>query len=114
MVEDIDTPNKFKHWMFVYNIPSNISSLSEGIIILPDGTVVIRNDDSQRRYRGPSTREEKQHRCVFHLYALNVSKTDLSFGTGRYTSYDDLEIAMKPFILQEANLTGTHGAITLD
>lgn len=115
IVEDLDTTNLFKHWI-IYNIPSTINELSEGKLVWPNGTVVLRNDYNRFRYDGPTPRDiqQHQHRYAFRLFALDVAKLELPSGTGRMASYDDLYTAMKPYILKEATLIGTYDATNHD
>jgi Raf kinase inhibitor-like YbhB/YbcL family protein len=115
IVEDIDriVTNIFKHWI-VYNIPSNLTGIDEGIQMWPNSTMVLRNDYTRTRYDGPffTPKDDRKHRYVFHLFALNVthlvlSSSKISYGKHIY-SYEDLYGAMAPYILQEATLTGTY------
>lgn len=115
IIQDLDTPNQFKHWV-IYNIPSNITDLWEGILVWPIGAAVIRNDYSRYRYDGPSPRDGRQHRYAFRLFALSVNQLELSSSgdTGREPTYEDLYMAMKPFILKKATLMGTYNAMNHD
>lgn len=113
IVENLDTLNHFKHWI-VYNIPSNVNALSEGILVWPDGTVVIRNDDGHYRYDGPSPRDGRIRHYVFRLVALRVAKLDLPKGDDGASSYKSLKDAMEPFILAEKTLIGTYNYIDHD
>lgn len=108
IMEDMDTLDMFKHWI-VYNIPSDVTTLKEGILIFPTGTVVLRNDHHRFRYDGPCPcRDVRRHRYVFRLVALSVPKLEIPSSTGRVASYDALNNAMQPYILQEAKLIGTY------
>lgn len=114
VVEDLDTPNRFKHWI-IYNIPSNISELSEGILAYPTGSKVLHNDFGRFRYDGPSPHDTRHHRYLFRLFALSVTRLELSStGYKRGHSFQDLHMAMKRFILQEVTLTGTYNIINHD
>lgn len=76
IVEDIDTkPNHYKHWI-LYNIPSSVSELTEGILVWPTGANVLRNDYKHYRYDGPLPKDGKKHHYVFRLYALSVKKME--------------------------------------
>jgi Raf kinase inhibitor-like YbhB/YbcL family protein len=108
IVEDIDAPNPYMNWI-VYNIPATVRELEEGILVWPDGTVLLRNGEQRFRYDGPSPRDGKKHRYVFRLVALSVKTLDFP-GTGRATSLDDLRAGMKPYILKETKLMGTYDA----
>jgi Raf kinase inhibitor-like YbhB/YbcL family protein len=109
IVEDDNSPNLFKHWI-VYNIPGTVTELGEGILVLPEGAVVLRNGDQKLRYDGPSPRDGKQHCYIFRLVALSVTNLDLYTGIGRVPSYDELYRSMHPYILKETTLMGTYDA----
>jgi Raf kinase inhibitor-like YbhB/YbcL family protein len=113
IVEDLDTPNLFKHWI-LYNIPSTISKLSEGMLVWPAGTAVLRNDFIRYRYDGPMPYDGRDHRYAFRLFALSEDQLILSSGSGRVPSYEDLRVAMDPFIIKEATLTGTYNVFNHD
>ena len=115
IVEDLDTAHLFKHWA-IYNIPSNFSEIPEGITDWPPGTVVLRNDHNRFRYDGPTAHDFRKHRYAFRLFAIDVAKLELPPGTGRVAiaTYEDLYMAMEPFILKEATLIGTYDALHHD
>lgn len=106
IVEDIDTFNRRKHWI-IYNIPSHIKGLKEGILVLPPGSITLLNDFNSYEYSGPSnTYREHKHRYMFRLIALNVSKID---NISISSKYEDLYNAMNPYILKETTIIGTYG-----
>lgn len=108
IVEYIDTIDRQKHWV-IYNIPSDVTELSEGIFLLPSGCSVLLNDWNHLRYDGPSlSYRGHSHRFMFRLIALNVQTLDLSSDTKYVKTYKDLEHAMNPYILNEATLMGTY------
>lgn len=72
ILSDPDAPmGDFYHWV-LYNIPPNVTDLSEGIKNLPKGTVVLKNNWGKAQYNGPCPPKEMTHRYVFSLYALDT------------------------------------------
>ncbi len=69
-VIDPDAPGgNFIHWL-VYDIPKNVSDLSEGGP-LPDNSKELTNDFGTRSYGGPCP-PSGTHRYFFTLYALKM------------------------------------------
>jgi Raf kinase inhibitor-like YbhB/YbcL family protein len=98
IVDDPDAPvGDWSHWV-IFNIPSNVTHLSEGIPrnYSNQGT----NDFKKRGYDGPSP-PSGTHRYIFHLYAL-----DTKLNLNSSTTKQDLLEAMEDHILAEAKLIG--------
>ena len=100
IVEDPDDHGETRdHWI-VYNIPAAISSTKEGE--LPKGSVAGVHDKNKSEYRGPCS-PDKNHRYFFKLYAL---RQPLELPDG--ASKQQVEKAMHPFILGQADLIGVY------
>ena len=95
----VDDPDgrDWSHWI-IFNIPSNVSSLPEGIS--KNEYVQGMNDFKKIGYGGPAP-PSGTHRYVFHLYALD-KELNLSFNVTKR----DLLSAMKGHILEETELVG--------
>ena len=106
IVEDPDAPGgTFTHWV-IYNIPSTIHELQEGVPKseeLSSGALQGVNDFGRIGYNGPCPPPGKPHRYVFKVYALD-SELNLEPGATR----DDVLNAMKGHVLAEATLTGLY------
>ena len=74
-VQDIDTPQKFVHWL-VYDIQPSTTALAAAAS-LPPGSKVVSNSFGNPGYGGPCPPAGSKHRYVFTLLAmrteLNVS-----------------------------------------
>jgi hypothetical protein len=104
IVEDPDAPGgTFVHWV-VYNIPSDVTNLSEGITSenLPEGAREGTNHFGDSDYGGPCP-PSGTHRYYFKLYALDI-ELHLKPGAGRR----DLLKIMEGHILAEAQLMGKY------
>lgn len=109
IVDDPDAPDPanpkmtWVHWV-LYNIPSTVSSLSEGIIDtdLPPGTSQGLNDWKKTGYGGPCP-PIGQHRYFHKLYALDIVLTDLGLPTKA-----KLEKAMAGHVISKAELIGLY------
>jgi Raf kinase inhibitor-like YbhB/YbcL family protein len=77
--DEHSTPSGWWHWV-VYNLPKNISSLSQGAgaehsSALPAEALQGRSDLGEDAYHGPCpAKGDPPHRYVFTVYALNVAK----------------------------------------
>lgn len=104
IVDDPDAPRgTFDHWI-LWNLPPDLTQLSEGTPELKhfsskQGT----NGFQEMNYRGPCPPPGKPHRYFFKLYALD---TFLTLPEGAKKS--ELEEAMKGHILEKAELIGTY------
>ena len=101
IVDDPDARD-WSHWI-IFNIPHNITSLSEGISkneSLKNGAIQGINDFKKIGYDGPSP-PSGTHRYVFHLYALDTELDLDSFATKQ-----NLLDAIDGHILEETKLTG--------
>lgn len=102
IVTDPDAPaGLWTHWV-IYNIPANIKNIDEGMVSLPNGSVVIKNSWSHLKYDGPCP-PSGTHHYIFNLYALDT-KLKLSPQSLR----QDLENAMHNHILAKAILVGLY------
>jgi len=75
ILEDPDAPMEtFTHWL-LYNIPTNLSEMEQGISLskkLSEGIREGLNDFGKQGYGGPCPpRNKGAHRYYFRLYALN-------------------------------------------
>lgn len=104
IVDDPDAPGgTWVHWVY-YNIPGNLSSLSEGLSSdkeLPDGSLQGVNSYGEWGYRGPCPPGESHHHYYFKLYALD---TALDHPAGADKS--ELLKAMQGHILEMIDLMG--------
>ncbi len=104
--DDPDAPvGIWVHWV-IYNIPSDVNKLPEGVSTsakLSDGSQQGINDFGRPGYGGACPPPGRPHRYFFKLYALDT-KLDIR---GRVTK-EVLTNAMDGHILAEANLTGTY------
>lgn len=109
IVDDPDAPDPraplmiWVHWI-LYNIPSDVRKLPEGILKkdLPAGTKEGRNDWNNTGYGGPSP-PIGRHRYFFRLYALDIVLPDLGKPTRA-----KLELAMEKNVIAKAELVGTY------
>jgi Raf kinase inhibitor-like YbhB/YbcL family protein len=109
IVDDPDAPDPanprmtWVHWV-IYNIPSAIRSLPEGVKEndLPKGTLQGLNDWKKTGYGGPCPPIGK-HRYFHKLYALDIILSDLKQPTKA-----KLEKAMEGHILSKAELVGLY------
>jgi Raf kinase inhibitor-like YbhB/YbcL family protein len=105
ILHDPDAPvGDWVHWV-VYNIPSEITTLTEGIPtekIFPNGMMQGRNSWHQVRYGGPCP-PAGTHRYFFELYALDCI---LKLEAG--SEQRDVMSAMQNHILAKAELMGTY------
>jgi Raf kinase inhibitor-like YbhB/YbcL family protein len=107
IMDDPDAPvGTWVHWV-LYNLPANAKELHEGVEKqeqLSNGALQGRNDFRKIGYGGPCPPPGKPHRYFFKLYALDA-KLDLKPGASKA----DVERAMKPHILGQAQLVGRYG-----
>lgn len=109
IVDDPDAPDPaapkmtWVHWV-LYNIPHNVSGLTEGLADedLPEGTLLGVNDWHRTDYRGPCPPLGK-HRYFFKLYALDTLLPDM-----KHPSKAVLEKAMQGHVLARAELVGLY------
>ena len=99
IVDDPDAPGRtWVHWV-LFNIPSDVRSLQEGISP-QDPITVGKNSSSQTSYQGPCP-PSGTHRYYFKLYALD---TTISLPGA---TKDQLLQAMDGHILAQSELMGT-------
>lgn len=109
IVDDPDAPDPaapkltWVHWV-LYNIPSDVTALAEGIGggDLPAGTLEGRNDWKRPGYGGPCPPIGK-HRYFFKLFALDRTLGDLDQPTKGM-----LLKAMQGHVLAAAELVGVY------
>lgn len=105
IVEDPDAPSgTVDHWI-LYNIPSDVNSLSEAIKDYPKGALGGQNYKGSTAYAGPCP-PDKLHRYFFKIYALD---TQLNLKEG--ASKQELLSAMNEHILEQAELIGRYDRI---
>jgi hypothetical protein len=107
IIDDLDAPlNVFAHWV-LFNLPPNLTSLSEKISpngALPEGALEGVNGFGKIGYGGPCPPPGKPHRYFFKLYALDTMVREKSGITK-----EKLVQAMKGHILAEVNIMGMFG-----
>jgi len=107
VVDDPDAPGgPFTHWT-IFNIPANVTRLTEGVAAsgrLDDGSTQGKNHFGRIGYGGPCPPAGKPHHYHINVYALD---TRLRLGPG--VSKDDLLKAMNGHILAQGELIGIYG-----
>ena len=100
IVDDPDAPmGTFDHWI-AWNIPANQTRLEENSSVPKQGT----NHFKKQSYGGPMPPNgHGPHRYFFKLYALD---TELNLPEG--STKEQLEEAMQPHILDQAQTMGTY------
>ena len=109
VIDDPDAPDprglrmRWVHWV-LYNLPSTITELPEGIMLeaLPTGTKEGQNDWKRTGYGGPCP-PVGRHRYFHKLYALDTVLPDL-----RTPTRPQLEQAIEGHVLARAELIGTY------
>jgi len=105
IVDDQDAPRGvFTHWI-VFNIPSDINELSEGMgNIAPPafGVLFGKNDMKKSLYGGPCPPPGSSHRYRFTIYAI-----DTTLGLAEGASKQHVLDAMEGHVIRESTLTGT-------
>ena len=106
IVDDPDAPSGvWVHWV-IYNLPSSIAELFEGIPklqLLPAGVMQGLNSWPRLGYDGPCPPPGKPHRYFFKIYALD---TMLNLKAG--VTKNDVLREMRSHILDEGQLMGTY------
>jgi len=87
----------------LFNIPSFVRTLSQGMDQGPRGSICGLNSWGYNNYRGPCPPHPKHHRYFFKLYALDT-KIDLKKSAGK----KDVLQAMKNHVLSEVTLMGCY------
>jgi Raf kinase inhibitor-like YbhB/YbcL family protein len=104
-MDDIDAPGQpFSHWL-VYNIPGDVREMHKGIStngILDTGSIQGRNDMTKLGYYGPCPGDEKVHRYIFTVYAV-----DTYFQMPAAWRYQLVDV-LQGHILAKGQLTGTY------
>jgi Raf kinase inhibitor-like YbhB/YbcL family protein len=105
IMDDPDAPmGVWDHWL-LFNIPSNVTKLEEGIKQLPEGAKRGKNSWQRNDYGGPCP-PDREHRYFFKLYALDTV-LDLPRGASKH----EIERAMKSHILAQAELIGRYNRL---
>jgi Raf kinase inhibitor-like YbhB/YbcL family protein len=100
-VQDIDTPQKFVHWV-VYDFPPSVTSMSAGQP--PPGAKQANNSFGKVGYGGPCPPSGSKHRYVFTLLALQTQLT-----VSEDVSASDLWATLeRSAITGKGELTGTY------
>ncbi len=106
IADDPDAPmGTWVHWV-IYNIPSEVTELKEGIPAiesLDDGTLQGITDFNRIGYGGPCPPPGKPHRYYFKLYALD---TKLQFSPG--ATKKEVEQAIQGNIIDKSELIGLY------
>jgi Raf kinase inhibitor-like YbhB/YbcL family protein len=107
IADDPDAPmGTWTHWL-LWNIPARATLLSEDVPkveLLDNGARQGINDFQRIGYGGPCPPPGKPHRYFFKLYALDA-RLDLKPGATK----SELERAIAPHILAQAQTMGTYG-----
>jgi Raf kinase inhibitor-like YbhB/YbcL family protein len=107
ITDDPDAPMAtWTHWL-LWNLPAKATLLPEDTPktnLLDNGARQGTNDFKRIGYGGPCPPPGKPHRYFFKLYALDA-RLDLKPGAGKA----ELESAIKPHILAQAQWMGTYG-----
>lgn len=102
VMDDPDAPKgTWDHWI-VFNLPSSLTSLPEGVKQFPTGTKFGKNSWGKENYGGPCP-PDKQHRYFFKLYAVNAL-LELPLGTSK----KEIQRAMVGQIIEETELVGLY------
>jgi Raf kinase inhibitor-like YbhB/YbcL family protein len=106
IVDDPDAPGGvFTHWV-LFNIPTNIRQLEEGVPAqerLQNGALQGKNDFGRIGYGGPCPPRGPEHRYRYTIYMLDAP-LDLKPGASKKQLLD----AMKEHIIAQGQLTGTY------
>lgn len=106
ILDDPDAPSGiFTHWV-LYDMPSSLSGLPEGVAAAPTVEGIgAQGTNSFRKtgYGGPCPPKGPAHHYNFYLYALDIS-TGLKPGASK----NDLQKAMQGHILAQGRLIGTY------
>lgn len=97
-----DAPLGLIYLWVVYNIPADVTQLTEGIDTLPEGAMMGNNTTQESNYRSPCPPDSTKHTYIFTLYALDTT-LDLSSAT----DVDEVLKRMKKHIIGQAQLAGT-------
>lgn len=105
--EDPDAPmaGGFDHWV-LFNIPSNVTELPQGISNFPKGVGQGQNSSKATGYYGPCP-PTGRHRYIFTLYALD---NELKLPDGATKS--QVLTAIKGHVLGSTQLMGTYQKTT--
>jgi Raf kinase inhibitor-like YbhB/YbcL family protein len=107
IVDDPDAPmGTWTHWL-IWNIPAKATLLPEDtpkMNLLDNGARQGGNNFKRIGYGGPCPPPGKPHRYFFKLYALDA-RLEVKAGAVR----SELEPALQPHILAQAQWMGTYG-----
>ncbi len=85
----------------LYNIPADVTELSEGVEILPEGTRVGTNSLGEAGYTGPCPPDSRVYTYVFTLYALDTPYIHLT-----EPGAEEILERMKHHIIEQVELIG--------
>jgi Raf kinase inhibitor-like YbhB/YbcL family protein len=106
IVEDPGAPSgAFTHWV-IYNIPSIVTSLPEGLPAtekIQNGALQGKNDMRGIGYTGPCPPPGPAHYYNFHLFALDVM---LNLASGK--SKKDVQNAIRGHVISQGKLVGIY------
>jgi Raf kinase inhibitor-like YbhB/YbcL family protein len=103
IVSDPDAPNGvFYHWV-LFNLPTSLNTLEEGVTRLPANSKVGDNSWGKTAYNGPCPPKGTSHHYVFTLYALD-KKLNLAEGTDA----PKLMAVMKNHILDKTSFVAVY------
>lgn len=100
-VQDIDTPQKFVHWL-IYDIKPSTTSLAAGEV--PPGAKQTNNSFGKPGYGGPCPPAGSKHRYVFTLLSMQTELT-VSDTVSATDLWDTLE---RSAVTGKGELTGTY------
>ncbi len=107
IMDDPDAPiGTFTHWV-VYDIPADVTELTQNVPKVPDWNGIKQGYNDFRRigYGGPCPpRGHGPHRYFFRLYALNIRTLGLPAGARRR----EVETRMQGHVLATAEYMGTY------
>jgi Raf kinase inhibitor-like YbhB/YbcL family protein len=102
-VQDIDTPQKFTHWL-LFNIDPKTTSLAPGQV--PAGATQAKNSFGNAAYGGPCPpKGAGAHRYVFTLLAMEPQQVTVSDEVSPAELWSTLE---RSSVLAKGVLTGTY------
>lgn len=96
---DPDSPSgNFIHWI-IANIPNTVNEIAEGKMDIDNGTGIL-NDFGKIQYGGPCP-GMGEHHYIFTVFALSTEKID-------NINKDNYLTQIRPFLLDQANITGLY------
>jgi Raf kinase inhibitor-like YbhB/YbcL family protein len=93
----------FYHWI-IFNIPTNITTLPEGMTMMPGNISLGKNSDGTTNYKGPCPPQGSKHTYFLTLYALDAQLNIVTMSDIRA-----ILNAMQNHILGKAEISATYG-----